>query len=1367
LVKKEGATIVITFNTMTHIEIPSFRKSMNDRRGFTICVFLIINWIAFPGYSQQDLTFRQLSVNDGLSQNSAVSVTQDNDGFLWIATQEGLNRYDGREFRIYKKKFADITQETHLQLGKVFADSKNRIWIIPDTSIPEILDRTIDMFYPVDGVEAASCIHEDPNGDIWTGSFSGQLCRWNENIRSFEIIWNDPSREIKDLESFDNRSLLLTFKDGVALFNKETATISHFDLPDIKTYYSCSKADSKGNVWVGSLNSGIWLIPGGEKSGQHADRFFINSGLQLDEKMVLDITIDSRENVWFATYGMGSVVFNWKDNQFRNYTYSKQNPRSIHYNDILCIFEDYTATLWFGTDGGGLSFYDTYLEKFNYFHNQQVPENINIDVVRSLFVDEKDHIWIGTSGKGLTEYDPAGKIWKTYTYNENQPHNIASNRVMSLLGDGQGKLWIGYQDEGLSILDLNTRIYKQFNTDSKIPLPAKTVWKILKDSDDRFWLATRNNGLIQFDPRTGVVRQFTHNPFDPQSIPENNIRTIEESKNGAFWIGTETQGIAKFDPESGTFTSWKHQPGNRNSISSNSIKSLYPDSNNVLWIGTNGAGLNAMNLKTMKITRITADDGLANDVIYGILPDHSGNLWLSSNMGISKVSLSYTDSLVWSITNFTNYEGQASEFNTGAYYQHNDGTIYFGSLEGFYWFRSEDIILNETAPRTAITDFFVFNESYYLSNLTRLKHNQNTITIHMASLVFSSPHKNEYQYKLVNHDKDWVYSGNNHQARYTNLHPGEYTFLAKSSNYDGIWADTPVIMTFTILSPWYKTVWAYIFYVIMTGVLLFWFYQYLKWHWFMQVKLRLKENEAARLQEINEFKNNFFTNISHEFRTPLTLISGPVDRMLSQSENPVLKSQLNLIKHNANRLLNLVDQLMEVSRIKAGKQKLNVEKGNLGLLIQTIVVNYFPLAMQKNISIKTDIPIITEVWYDADKLEKIVGNLTNNAIKYGKPDTDVKIICKLSDTNLRFTIENESITRYDQEEIKSLSERFFQKNSKREGYGIGISLVNDLVKICHGQSEMNFLNEKIFHVSVSIPVTRNAYHPDELEGEDDKEDVQLINDHQVPMAGHDAPIILIVEDNEELRKFLIGGLQPFYQTLEAKNGNEGLCFAFKKIPDLIISDIMMPEMDGIELCHTVKTDEKTSHIPVILLTAKSDEEDIMRGLEAGADDYFLKPVSMGKLLLRAEKLIDLRRKLRNYYGTKARISPKELALTSIDEKFLTKVQEIVDREICDANFSAEKFSRKIGMSRMQLHRKLTAITGLSANAFIRDQRLQMAAERLKNNSGNVSEIAYEVGFSTPSYFIKCFKDSYQMTPNEYIKRKKLNINHSGANERQI
>jgi ligand-binding sensor domain-containing protein/signal transduction histidine kinase/AraC-like DNA-binding protein len=1329
-----------------------FMKELKDQWFLTIYTFLFLNFIVFSGFSQQELSFRQLSVNDGLSQNSAVSVTQDNEGFLWIATQEGLNRYDGKEFRIYKKKFADITQETHLQLGKVFADSKNRIWIIPYTSIPELLDKKTDTFYPVNGVEAASCIHEDPNGNIWTGGFSGQLHRWNENIGSFEMIWSDPSKEIKDLDSFDNQTLLLTFKDGVAVLNTQTAAISHFDLPYDQTYYSCSKADSNGNIWVGSLNRGIWFIASGEKSGMPADRLFKTIGLELDKKMVLDITIDSRENIWFATYGMGAIVFNWNNKQFKNYQYSKQNPRSIHYNDILCIFEDYTRTLWFGTDGGGLSFYDTYLEKFNYFHNQQVPENINIDVARAIFVDEKEHIWIGTSGKGLTEYNPFQNTWKTYSYFENDLQSIASNRVMSLLGDGNGKLWIGYQEGGLSILDLNTRIFTHYDTQSKISLPDNTVWKILQDSKERFWLATRNGGLIHFDPQKGVIKQFTHNPGDPQSIPGNNIRTIEEGKNGEFWIGTENQGIARFDPESGKFTSWKHEPNNPNSIASNNIKSLYPGRNNILWIGTNGAGLNALNISTKKVLQITTKDGLANDVIYGILPDNEEDLWLSSNMGISRFSILSYDSLSYTITNFTNYDGLASEFNTGAYYKHNDGFLYFGSLEGFYWFQPKEISLNETPPKTAITDFLVYNDPFNTNSPIKLKHHQNTITINLASLFFSSPNKNEFQYMLVNHDQNWIYSGNNHQARYTNLHPGEYTFLAKSSNYDRIWAESPVSLTFTILPPWYRTIWAYGLYAIIIAALLFWIYQYLKWRWYMKVKLRLKENEAARLQEINTFKSTLFTNISHEFRTPLTLISGPVDRMISQSENPVLKSQLNLVKLNVNRLLNLVDQLLEVSKIKSGKQKLYVAKGNLGLLLQTIVVNFFQLASEKNMKLQTHIPVMTEVWFDADKIEKIAGNLIHNAVKYGKPDTKIEVYCKISDGNLQFTIANESITKYKPEEIEKLAEYFFQKNRKSDGFGIGISLVNDLVQICHGSIEMDFIDQKIFRVFVSLPVTKYAYRPEEVEDETGNEALpHLLESPVSEKAGPNAPLVLLVEDNEDVGNFLVEELQTHYQIHKAKNGKEGLYLALKEIPDLIISDIMMPDMDGIELCHSLKSDEKTSHIPIILLTAKSDEDDILKGLEAGADDYFLKPISTKKLLIRIEKLIDLRLKLSHRYNNNKRISPKELALTSTDEKFLQKVQQIVDQDLPDPNFSIDAFCEKLGMSRMQLHRKMTALTGLSATAFIRDQRLQMALKRLKSNSESVSEVAYAVGFSSPSYFIKCFRETYQMTPSEYLK----------------
>jgi signal transduction histidine kinase/DNA-binding response OmpR family regulator len=865
-------------------------------------------------------------------------------------------------------------------------------------------------------------------------------------------------------------------------------------------------------------------------------------------------------------------------------------------------------------------------------------------------------------------------------------------------------------------------------------------------------LGTRNDGLILFDPNIGVVKQFTHIPGNLNSIPDNNIRTMIESEKDEYWIGTENQGISKFNFLTGQFQNIQYDPNNTSSISSNSIKSLYFSPEKDLWIGTNGAGLNKLDLKTMEVDLINTTSGLANDVIYGILPDRIGNLWLSSNKGITKVVTKKNEQGLYPITNYSNYDGLATEFNTGAYFKTKEGSLYFGSLEGLYWFNAEDIALNETQPKTAITELMVFDKPVKITDNLKLNHDQNTLTINMASLVFSSPGKNEFQYLLEGYEDNWVNSGNNHQARYTNLPPGEYTFLVKSSNYDGIWSEEPVGISFTILPPWYLTRWAYLIYASILVMALIWVYQYLKWRWQMQFNLKLKDDEAKRLKEIDEFKTNLFTNISHEFRTPLTLIAGPVERLINQSENPIVKSQLNLVKQNSQRLLNLVDQLLEVSKTKAGKNHLRIQKGNLGLLIQSIVSNFFYLAAEKDMRIITEIPLMTEVWFDSDKIEKILSNLLQNAIKYGKSGTDIQVRTSIKEKQLYLKVSNSSIQKYSPEEITHLFDKFYKTDLKSEGFGIGLPLIKDLVELNRGIIKLKVdETSKLFAVSVQLPVDKFSFKPDEVI-EEEKE-IQLSS---ISLASNDEnpPLVLVIEDNEEVRTFIANELRSYYQVIEAADGKEGMFLAFKKIPDLIISDVMMPDKDGIELCEILKKDEKTSHIPIILLTAKSEEADKIKGLEVGADDYILKPFSSKQLLIRIEKLIELRRNLRVRYSGKTQISPNEIALTSTDEKFLQKIQKIVDEELADSNFTVEEFCKKLGMSRMQLHRKLTALTGLSTTAFIRDQRLRLAIQRLEKSGESISEIAYSVGFSSPSYFIKCFKETYQMTPSEYLEREK-------------
>jgi DNA-binding response OmpR family regulator/two-component sensor histidine kinase len=455
-------------------------------------------------------------------------------------------------------------------------------------------------------------------------------------------------------------------------------------------------------------------------------------------------------------------------------------------------------------------------------------------------------------------------------------------------------------------------------------------------------------------------------------------------------------------------------------------------------------------------------------------------------------------------------------------------------------------------------------------------------------------------------------------------------------------------------------------------------------------------------------------------------------------------------------LLTLVDQLLEVAKIKAGKNQLTIRKGNLGLLLQSIVANYFYQASEKGLRLTANIPLMTEVWFDSDKVEKIVKNLIQNAIKYAKKDSEIKLGCLLSEGNFHLDIRNESLEQYNKEDLIRLFQKIQKSNGSKNGFGLGLSLIKEMIHLYHGKITVNFKESRWFDVSILLSVDKYAYHPDEVIDEESEEfDLPRLPVIDVEVR-EKLPLILIVEDNVKVREFVVRELSPYFQTCEATNGKEGLFVALKKTPDLIISDVMMPEMDGFEFCKKVKCNELTSHIPVILLTAKADEESQLEGIRSGADDFILKPFKTNQLIVRIEKLIELRSQLRIRYSNRNSISPKDIALTSTDERFLEKIQEIVDNDLSDSTFTVSEFSKKLGMSRMQLHRKLTAMTGLSTTAYIRDQRLRMALQRLERSGENISEIAYAVGFSSPSYFIKTFKETYTMTPAEYQENKSKN-----------
>ena len=712
--------------------------------------------------------------------------------------------------------------------------------------------------------------------------------------------------------------------------------------------------------------------------------------------------------------------------------------------------------------------------------------------------------------------------------------------------------------------------------------------------------------------------------------------------------------------------------------------------------------------------------------------------------------LKFQDNTISVIENYSNYDGlQAFEFNTGAYFRDQNGVLYFGGLEGLNWFNPNQLSFNPIKPKTVISGFEIFNQDRKLVPGQQLQHNENTVTFTFSSLHFSQPERNQYRYKLLNNDSDWIDAGNNNTAHYTNLPPDDYVFQVISSNYDGVWNTEPTTYSFTILKPWYATNLAKGMYALLFLLFGFYLYRYLKWRWEIKTQLRLEHEETERLKKLDEFKTKLYTNISHEFRTPLTLISGPIENQLAKAKlSKDDKKELSLVKQNADRLVGLVDQMLDLSMIESGQRKLAIKQGNLTILLKQLISAFQYKADKKNIAISSRIKGLKNVWYDTDIIEKVISNLLSNAIKYSPENSTIVFEASNQDGVAVLSIINQ--TDYvGKKDLSKLFQRFYQDNRLSEGVGVGLALVRELVSLSKGTIIANNIDDNKIQFTVSVPVEYTAFEKDALVFDDKIESTEPPTNPQTENVEKENPLLLIVEDEADIRAFIISIFKNNYQILEAENGEIGIAKALEKMPDLIISDIMMPEIDGIQLCNTLKTNELTSHIPIILLTAKVGEENEIEGIKTGADAYVTKPFKSEKLKIRVEKLIETRRQLQRHFSKTLSINP-ELSLTSTESDFLKRLQNVLDEHITEPDFTSERFGKLMHMSRTQLHRKLKAISGMSASEFIRSQRLKLAIRLLKETDASISEIAYQVGFNTPSYFSKCFKEVYNCTPNEYL-----------------
>jgi signal transduction histidine kinase/ligand-binding sensor domain-containing protein/DNA-binding response OmpR family regulator len=1366
-------------------------------------IYLIIIFEAALSFAQKkDIQFTHLTSQDGLASNSVFSIIQDNKGFLWFGTYNGLNRYDGYEFTVYKSVEGDTTTISENSIRTICKDDKGNLWIGTWNSGLNKFDPITEKFtrYQHDANNPSSissnsiiALYCDKSGKIWIGTSDG-LNSFNPQENKFLCYKNNPD----DPSSLNGNSVYSIYEDrngtlwigtitgGLNKFNKEKENFTSYkhnpaDSKSISSNYVTSIfEDHAGNFWVGTDKGGINKF---DRESGNFERYSIASDQSNFSNYIWTIFEDSDGTLWIGTDGGGLAVFNRQEEKFIFYQQSSNDPKSLNDNTVISICEDRTGILWFGTWNGGINKYTRTDKKFiTIIHNPDDPNSLSGNSIFPIYEDRFGDLWVGTDVIGLNRLNRKTNKFIHYFYKQDDPYGINSNSISSICEDSFGNLWIGTNDNGLNRFDRKTNKFVHFKNIPGDPssISQNAISQMFLDSKGNLWIGLGSGGLEKLEKGSTTFIHYYHDEENPKSIFSETIFAINEDKSGNLWFGSNGDGLGMLDKNGKDFIYYKNEPGNSLSLSNNSVSVIHIDKKGTLWIGTNGGGLNKFNPADKTFKRFNEKDGLPNDMICGILEDNSGNLWISTYKGLSRFNPKNE-----SFSNFGVEDGlQGNEFNNWAYCKTKNGMMYFGGTNGISYFHPDSLKYNLLVPAVVITDIQLLHKPVnvgYDANWGRkilqrsiteteqleLNYNDNIISFEFSALDFHNPEKNLYSYFLEGFDQNRTFTDSKRRfVTYTNLEPGEYTLVVKGSNNDGIWNEAGTSLKIIILPPWWSTWWAYILYGVI-GVLIFTVSTriYLN-RQRMRTQLKLEQEHAKKLEEVDRIKSNFYANISHEFRTPLTLILGPVEKLILKTKDEDGLKQANLIKGNAKRLLNLINQLLDLSRLEAGKLKLNASPGNIAQFVKGLVMEFESIAEQKDISLKIIMEKENiEAYFDKEKLEKIVTNLMSNAFKF--TPSGGRVTVKLSETtsNQVEIIIRDSGIGIPKGELTKIFDRFYQVDGsytrEHEGTGIGLALTKELVELHKGNIFVDSEEGHWTEVKLLFLLGREHLKDDEIIEPADFEMRKIENAEELTKGNSEAEdllnenlidktIVLIVEDNADVREYIKDALKEIYHVEEAANGEQGLKKAEKFIPDLIVSDIMMPRMDGYELTRQLRQNDKTSHIPIILLTAKSDKDSKLQGLGLGADDYLVKPFDSDELLARIKNLIETRRMLQEKFGivTAAVQKPDKTRLNCLDEQFMNRILSVIDEHLAEEEFSIEEFGKDVGMSRSQMHRKLKALTGKSASVYLRSVRLAKAKQMIEEKKGTISEISYQVGFSSPAYFSRCFKEEFGHAPSE-------------------
>ena len=1347
---------------------------------------------------------------------------QDREGFIWVATKNGLNRYDGYSFKVFTNDPYNSNSLSSNTVTALFEDSKGRIWTGTENAGLDVYDKKSTHFYRI------------TNYADDAGSLSGNRIR-NSIVET---------KDGKILVPAEDAGFNMITLPGNFFEKKAVPTIVRLSLPGNEPVYGIGK-DNTGTVWISSYTNKVYRF---DPANNHFvlydnDRFYNNGyatedgGLWINNNFFLWDGVNVIPLFDTAKIKAGNLLLRSKNEPWIDfheelfyYNISKWEPgKPIQWDydlhlakDSKVLFPfliDRSGLLWAGTKGYGLRKYNITSSRFRL----QAPGfsvRYIVPSVSGIFLGAYPYEW----RKLLKPASPSGRdSVQRIVAGKSLPLNTIDNIVVSKTGD----YWIRVDDinSNAGLFQYNTNTGKliafpsvQFNRGEGDKQP------MIEDSKGNIWMPALGGTFTRINEATGKTDTFTINSNRRRPMLTKALCTaLYEDGKGVFWTGTE-EGFAKLDPIAidpmaigsiaiGLNESNDNQPAvtwyfnnatDRNSLNYNHVSCFLDDPmepDKYIWIGTKGGGLNRLDKNTGAFFHLTTKDGLPNDVVYGILADAAGNIWGSTNKGIFCLIHSKDNrGDHWQFRNFTKTDGlQDDEFNTGAYAKLDNGNLAFGGVNGLNIFNPAEVLVAGYSPGVFITDMLVNNEPLTPDDKTGILQQsieqtksitlswlQDILTLEFSSLDFTAPGQNKYRYQLAGIDKDWIESGTRRTATYLHLPPGNYVFKVQGTNSQGIWSSKIAELRINVLPPWWRTWWAYLCYALLLGLCIWAYFRFTLNRARLKAQLSFEQLEAKRVKELDTIKTQLYTNITHEFRTPLTIILGMAQQVINKP-GEYFNSGMEMIIRNGQNLLKLVNEMLDLSKLETGKMSLQLVNGDMINFLRYIVESFHSLAegQHKQLHFLSDIDMLY-VAYDPEKIRQIVTNLLSNALKFtpekgniyisvnehaveGQADK-IGLVIKIKDTGIGIP----------ESQLQHIFDRFYQSDNshtrKAEGTGIGLALTKELVKLMEGEITVKSPpsgNNKGSEFTVSLLLTKVA---DTGEGNVlpilkisyDHTTAAVSQNKTVITNEHNAasPLILLVEDNADVVAYTASCL-PDYRLAVGKDGKEGFEIAKEIIPDLIITDVMMPFVDGFELCKLLRSDEHTSHIPIIMLTAKADIESKLEGLSTGADAYLEKPFNKEELSIRINKLLELRKNLQQYYLKKAGLadvaqSPAILAATyemmlndKREDEFVKKVRETIELHLTETNFTVEQLCKLVFMSHSQLHRKLDALTGCSPNKFIRMIRLNKAKELLKDPSNSIASVAMDCGYNDPGYFARIFKQEHGVTPQEWRVNNKL------------